>query len=92
MHTGGSVRQRLRRRPGARFVVVGLTLPKPAIPKPGLWLVEPRGSEHGMIEHIEVFCAHIELDPFRQVETAAQREVGLVNRVGAAQTVPGVRF
>jgi hypothetical protein len=43
-----------------------------------------------MVEYVEIFCAHIELDPFSQVETAAQREIGLVDRVGAAQTVAGI--
>ena len=41
-----------------------------------------------MIEHVEVFRSHIELDALSQVKTAAQREVGLVDGVRAAQAVP----
>jgi hypothetical protein len=41
-----------------------------------------------MVEHIEIFGAHIEPKPFGQVETTAQRQIGLVDPIRAAQTVP----
>src|ERR1039458_8757093 len=37
--------------------------------------------------NLGIFCAHIELDPFGKVETAAQREIDLICGVWAAQTV-----
>jgi hypothetical protein len=43
-----------------------------------------------MVEHTEIFCAQIDLDPFGEVESSAQREIGLIDRVGAAQPVPEV--
>jgi hypothetical protein len=33
--------------------------------------VEPWCSEHRMVEYVEVFCAHVELDPFGQGEAPA---------------------
>jgi hypothetical protein len=72
------------------FVRRGIYKAKARDPKLGVWLVVPWGSEHGMVEHIEIFGTHIELHSFRDVETAAQRDIGLVDPIGAAQTVPGV--
>lgn len=45
-------------------------------------------SEHGVVEYVEVFRAHVELYALGQIKTAAEREIGLVDRVRAAQAVP----
>ena len=46
-------------------------------------------SKHRMVEYIEVFCAQIELDAFSEAKLAAQREIGLVERVWTTQPVSG---
>jgi|SRR5580658_3760783 hypothetical protein len=80
--------------PPSMFVVdvPGQILPK-VVTKPltwGIWIaLRTRGSEHWMVEHIEVFCAQIEIDPLGQVESPAQRQVGLIDGVRAAQPVSG---
>jgi hypothetical protein len=64
-------------------------LAKIRVPEVGFGFVESRGSKHGVVEYIEVLCAHIEVDAFRQVEAPTERKIGLVYGVGAAQSVAG---
>src|SRR5579863_384325 len=42
-----------------------------------------------MVEHIEVFCAYIELDAFGQAEAPAQREISFVDGEKAPQPIAG---
>ena len=42
-----------------------------------------------MVEHIEICGAHIELEPFGQVETPTQREIGLIDAVRTPEQESG---
>jgi hypothetical protein len=78
-----------RSTPAQGVVCCGVYLAEAQGSKLGVWLVEPWRSKHRVVENIEVFYANIDLEAFGQIETATQREIRLIDRVWAAQTVPG---
>jgi hypothetical protein len=53
------------------FVGCGIYLAEVRNSELGVWLVQSWGSEHGMVENVEIFCADIKLDSFGKVETPA---------------------